>query len=191
MAITGADVYTGPRWSAKRRGLTECEFFKRRRQMIGKRFLKLCQPGVLIGAALLGLAAMGAATPRRLLWCEWTAASCRAWSTTASCPTKAFPSRRRPWANCGGGRLSRRRRGPACARRRNSGRTACRDGSARPRRQVRLAAPAPSEDCLFLNVWRPASAAPGAKLPVMVWIYGGGFVGGSSCLAQHLGDPVR
>ena len=37
----------------------------------------------------------------------------------------------------------------------------------------------PSEDCLFLNVWRPASAAPGAKLPVMVWIYGGGFMGGS------------
>ena len=38
----------------------------------------------------------------------------------------------------------------------------------------------PSEDCLYLNVWRPASAAAGAKLPVMVWIYGGGFTGGSS-----------
>ena len=38
---------------------------------------------------------------------------------------------------------------------------------------------APSEDCLFLNVWRPASATPGAKLPVMVWIHGGGFTGGS------------
>src|SRR5689334_7801394 len=38
----------------------------------------------------------------------------------------------------------------------------------------------PSEDCLYLNVWSPASAAPGAKLPVMVWIYGGGFTGGSS-----------
>jgi para-nitrobenzyl esterase len=37
----------------------------------------------------------------------------------------------------------------------------------------------PSEDCLFLNVWRPASAATGAKLPVMVWIHGGGFVFGS------------
>jgi para-nitrobenzyl esterase len=40
----------------------------------------------------------------------------------------------------------------------------------------------PSEDCLFVNVWSPASAAPGAKLPVMVWIYGGGFVGGSSAM---------
>jgi para-nitrobenzyl esterase len=40
-------------------------------------------------------------------------------------------------------------------------------------------APAPSEDCLFLNVWRPGSATPTAKLPVMVWIHGGGFMGGS------------
>jgi para-nitrobenzyl esterase len=36
-----------------------------------------------------------------------------------------------------------------------------------------------SEDCLFLNVWRPAGAAAGAKLPVMVWIHGGAFVFGS------------
>ncbi len=36
-----------------------------------------------------------------------------------------------------------------------------------------------SEDCLFLNVWRPAGATPRAELPVMVWIHGGGFAGGS------------
>ena len=41
------------------------------------------------------------------------------------------------------------------------------------------AAPAPSENCLFLNVWRPASAMARVRLPVMVWIHGGGFVGGS------------
>ena len=40
--------------------------------------------------------------------------------------------------------------------------------------------PAPSEDCLYVNVWTPANAKAGAKLPVMFWIYGGGFVGGSS-----------
>ena len=36
-----------------------------------------------------------------------------------------------------------------------------------------------SEDCLFINVWRPAGAEPDAKLPVMVWIHGGAFVFGS------------
>lgn len=46
---------------------------------------------------------------------------------------------------------------------------------------------ASSEDCLFLNVWRPASAAPGATLPVMVWIYGGGFVFGSSAMPSTSG----
>jgi para-nitrobenzyl esterase len=40
--------------------------------------------------------------------------------------------------------------------------------------------PTSLEDCLYLNVWKPADAAPGAELPVMVWIYGGGFTGGSS-----------
>ena len=35
------------------------------------------------------------------------------------------------------------------------------------------------EDCLYLNVWTPAKT-PDEKLPVMVWIYGGGYVAGDS-----------
>jgi len=45
---------------------------------------------------------------------------------------------------------------------------------------VRLGAPPDvSEDCLYLNIWTPAKTAAD-KLPVMVWIYGGAFVGGGT-----------
>lgn len=45
----------------------------------------------------------------------------------------------------------------------------------------------PAEDCLVLNVWRPVAPAP-AKRPVMVWIYGGGFVNGGSSPEVYAGD---
>ncbi|WP_293975945.1 carboxylesterase family protein [Sphingomonas sp.] len=47
-----------------------------------------------------------------------------------------------------------------------------------------------SEDCLYLNVWTPPQAKPGAKLPVIVFIYGGGFTIGSSGMANYDGENV-
>jgi len=46
----------------------------------------------------------------------------------------------------------------------------------------------PSEDCLYLNVYAPASATAKSKLPVMLWIHGGGFLSGSASEPRHNGD---
>ena len=43
----------------------------------------------------------------------------------------------------------------------------------------------PAEDCLYANVWRPAGAK--GKLPVLVWIYGGGFVNGGASPPTYSG----
>lgn len=53
-------------------------------------------------------------------------------------------------------------------------------GDAAPLRTV------PKEDCLYINVWRPRARSRRA-LPVMVWIYGGGFVDGGTSPAVYDG----
>ena len=45
------------------------------------------------------------------------------------------------------------------------------------------------EDCLFLNVFTPENAREGDKLPVLVYIHGGGFIGGCGH-EKHFDGPV-
>ncbi|MFM5925128.1 MAG: carboxylesterase/lipase family protein [Novosphingobium sp.] len=51
-----------------------------------------------------------------------------------------------------------------------------------------LAAPPVSEDCLFLNLWKPAGVRKG--LPVLVYIHGGAFAGGSGSVPVYDGASL-
>jgi para-nitrobenzyl esterase len=58
-----------------------------------------------------------------------------------------------------------------------------------PAKAAAPAGAAPSEDCLYVNVWTPAKSA-GDRLPVMVWTYGGGFTGGSGAEGRYDGEAL-
>ncbi len=47
-----------------------------------------------------------------------------------------------------------------------------------------------SEDCLYVNVWAPPAASPNAKLPVLFYIYGGGWVAGDGSEPRYDGESM-
>jgi para-nitrobenzyl esterase len=49
--------------------------------------------------------------------------------------------------------------------------------------------PKVDEDCLYLNIWTPAKS-PRERLPVIVWIYGGGYINGSASMPLYWGDRL-
>jgi len=49
---------------------------------------------------------------------------------------------------------------------------------------------ATSEDCLYLNIWAPPRSAGTQAVPVVVWIYGGGFTIGSASMANYSGEQL-
>ena len=46
-----------------------------------------------------------------------------------------------------------------------------------------------SEDCLFLNIWKPEDAKEGDDLPILFYIHGGGYTGGCAH-EKHFDDPI-
>jgi para-nitrobenzyl esterase len=55
---------------------------------------------------------------------------------------------------------------------------------------MRFRSPAMAEDCLTLNIWRPAGAKRGARLPVLFYLHGGGAVAGGGSEPRYDGAAM-
>jgi para-nitrobenzyl esterase len=63
-------------------------------------------------------------------------------------------------------------------------------GAPAPQGEVYFPRSVQSEDCLFLNIWAPANANPGARCPVLFWIHGGAFLQSSGAQARFDGSHL-
>jgi para-nitrobenzyl esterase len=155
--------------------------------MMSRHLLKSCRAGVLAGAALLVLATTGSGDAARPPEARVDSGALQGVVEDGVVSYKGIPFAAppvgelrwrppqpvRPWA----GVRQATEYGADCMQ----GRFGPPPAAGAP------AARTPSEDCLSINVWSPASAPRGAKLPVMVWIHGGGFMGGSSASPNTAG----
>src|SRR5213593_854928 len=107
----------------------------------------------------------------------------RAQSKRVSRFTAAFRTPLRRWAISAGAPPSVQRSGTASAWPTSTDGHAC-----NPMRRLQTCL-LPSEDCLYLNVWTPAARA-NDRLPVMVWIHGGGFTAGTPAEQLYHGEWV-
>ena len=99
--------------------------------------------------------------------------------------SRGYLMRNRPSETCGGEHLKPLTHGGVNA----PPTVLVRAASNQSMRQIRLvssAAKRSSEDCLYLKIWTP-TLDRAAKLPVMVWLHGGGFVTGSGALKLYSG----
>lgn len=55
---------------------------------------------------------------------------------------------------------------------------------------VSIVAPEVSEDCLYLNIWRPSSVAQTTPLPIIIYVHGGSNRGGWSWEPNYLGENL-
>ena len=145
--------------------------------------------GLLVVACAFGGCRTSAPPPSPTTVIQRRAVSSRAaTSTPVSRPGWAFPSRSRRSGTCAG-----RRPSPSPGRASTTPTARCRQciQVLRPHNINHYFGEEPtSEDCLYMNIWAPSDATPASRLPVIVFIYGGGGTIGSSGMANYDGEQV-